>query len=326
MCIAIITTEHPDYPFILLNNRDEYLHRPTAPSTFWPAPHAHVLGGYDLHRAEHGTWLGVTRQGRIACLTNYREEDPAALVQGVRSRGAIVNLFLRQDPSSHESTEAFARRLVAEDGVRGVGGFSLLFGDVRDVVKGVVEGRGEKGKGGLAIISNRTPDVEGLIWVAGGAHETTALSNSFYGDASWPKVVKGEEAVRLAVKASAKRGESKEELLERLFGLLSVDTLPRQRNGEEWDVYLNQLRHSIFVPPIGGVELEGVPSDRIAAAVDHEAVDATSGVYGTQKQSLILVDKKGMLTFVERTLFDGIGKPVEGGKVDRVFEFQVEGW
>jgi uncharacterized protein with NRDE domain len=276
-----------------------------------------VLGGYDLHRDVHGTWLGVTRQGRVAVLTNYREEGDV-VIQGVRSRGAIVNAYLMTDPASTESTEQFARRLVEEDGVKGVGGFSLLFGDVKDVVK--------KEKKGLAIISNRTPDVEGLIWVAREEHETHALSNAAYGDRSWPKVPKGEEAVRVAIKESTEKGESKEALLERLFQLLSVDTLPRQRKGEEWDTYLNQLRYSIFVPAIGGAELDGVPADKIVEAANHVPIDATSGVYGTQKQSLILVDRKGKLTFVERTLFDGSGKPVENGKLDRSYEFQVEGW
>lgn len=325
MCIAIITTEHPQYPFILLNNRDEYLLRPTADATWWDPPNSHVLGGYDLHREVHGTWLGVTRQGRLAALTNYREEDNA-IVQGAKSRGGIVNSFLMTDPHSAETTEQFAQRLVDEDGVRGVGGFSLLFGQIRDVV-----GHGKKG---LAIISNRTPDMDGLIWVAREPNETHALSNSFYGDRSWPKVVQGEEAVKAAVAESVAKGESKEELLERLFQVLSVDTLPRQRNGEEWDIYLRQLRNSIFIPAVipavgGGDELSKKLAGEVAAARTNgvaEIADATSGVYGTQKESIILVDRKGKLTFIERTVYDGRGDPVERGKGDRTFQFQIEGW
>ncbi|OCK83321.1 DUF833-domain-containing protein [Lepidopterella palustris CBS 459.81] len=317
MCIAIVTTEHPQYPFILLNNRDEYLHRPTADATWWDPPNSHVLGGFDLHREVHGTWLGVTRQGRIAVLTNYREEGEA-IIQGVHSRGGIVNAFLMTDPHSSETTEDFAQRLVDEDAVRGVGGFSLLFGQIRDVIK--------DGKKGLAIISNRTPDMESLIWVARGPHETHALSNSYYGDMSWPKVIQGQKAVKAAIDESVAKGESKEDLEERFFQLLSVDTLPRQRNGEEWEIYLRQLRHSIFIPAIGGNELAGVPSDEVAAAAGNKAIDATSGVYGTQKQSIILVDWEGKLTFVERTLFDANGAPIKIGTADRTFEFQIEGW
>ena len=33
MCIALLSTSHPLYPFIFLSNRDEFLNRPTAPPT-----------------------------------------------------------------------------------------------------------------------------------------------------------------------------------------------------------------------------------------------------------------------------------------------------
>ncbi|KAF2191456.1 DUF833-domain-containing protein [Zopfia rhizophila CBS 207.26] len=318
MCIAIVTTEHPQYPFILLNNRDEYLHRPTADATWWPAPDSQVLGGYDLHRPAHGTWLGVTRQGRVAVLTNYREEGEA-IIEGARSRGVIPNAWLKSDPKANESTEQFAKRLVEEDGVRGVGGFSLLYGKIEDVMKG--------GKG-LAIISNRTPDADGLIWVAREAHETHALSNAAYGDRTWPKVVNGEKAIKAAIEQSLEKRECKDKLLDRLFGVLSVDTMPKQKENEEWDMYLNQLRHSIFIPGIGKDHLDDMkmPPHPVGDVVKHRATDTTTGCYGTQKQIVVLVDKEGKVAYIERSLFDGNADPVEKGKGDRVFEFQIEGW
>ncbi|KAF2473429.1 DUF833-domain-containing protein [Lindgomyces ingoldianus] len=319
MCIAIVTTEHPQYPFILLNNRDEYLHRPTADATWWPEPDSQVLGGYDLHRPVHGTWLGVTRQGRVAVLTNYREEGEA-IVEGARSRGLIPNAWLKSDPKVDESSEQFAKRLVEEDGVRGVGGFSLLYGKIQDVVKG--------GRKGLAIISNRTPDAAGLIWVAGKSHETYALSNAAYGDRSWPKVVNGEKEVKAAIDASVEKRESKEKLLERLFAVLCHDTMPRQKENEEWDMYLNQLRHSIFVPAVGKDDLEemNMPAHPVGDVVKHRAANATSGCYGTQKNIIILVDNGGKMLYIERSLFDGDAHPIEKGKGDKSFEFQIEGW
>jgi uncharacterized protein with NRDE domain len=116
--------------------------------------------------------------------------------------------------------------------------------------------------------------------------------------------------------------------------VLSIDTLPRQRSGEEWDIYLRQLRNSIFVPAVipavgGGDELSEKLAGEVAAARPNgvaEIADATSGVYGTQKESIILVDRKGKLTFIERTIYDGKGDPVERGKGDRTFQFQIEGW
>ncbi|KAF2111755.1 NRDE protein-domain-containing protein [Lophiotrema nucula] len=318
MCIAIITTEHPQYPFILLNNRDEYLHRPTHVATFWPEPHSHVLGGYDLHRPAHGTWLGVTRQGRIAVLTNYREEDET-IVEGARSRGLIPNAWLKSDPSKHVSLEQFATKMVKEEGVKGVGGFSLLYGYVKDVVKG--------GKG-LAIISNRTPDADGLIYVAQTPQQTHGLSNAAFGDRSWPKVVNGEIDAREAIRASVKENESQEQLIERLFTVLHKDTMPRQKENEAWDMYLNQLRHTIFVPAIGKDDLDdgNMPAHEIGDVVKHRAANPTAGCYGTEKQIVILVDKEGKMVYMERTLYDSDAKAVEKAHQDRQFEFQIEGW
>ncbi|KAF2453262.1 NRDE protein-domain-containing protein [Lineolata rhizophorae] len=329
MCIAIATTAHPDYPLILLNNRDEYLHRPTASADWWPEPDSHVLGGRDMHRPEHGTWLGVTKQGRIAVLTNFREEGVgASVIQGARSRGGIVNAFLKTPPGSHELPEEWARRLVEEGGTKGVGGFSLMFGRLnrRWVDGGVNEMDEKRGRKGLAIVSNRTPDVQGLIWLGETRGETHALSNSHYGDRSWPKTVDGEGRTASAISASVEAKETEDQLLERLFDVLSVNTLPMQREGEDWEIYLNQLRNSIFIPPVGRDELLDKAPDEVAAARARIVLNATSGIYGTQKQSVILIDKQGKLTFVERTLIDESGNAVPKKESERKFAFNIEGW
>ncbi|KAF2024475.1 DUF833-domain-containing protein [Setomelanomma holmii] len=322
MCIAILTTAHPAYPFILLNNRDEYLHRPTAGATWWPEPDSQVLGGYDLHRPVHGTWLGVTRQGRIAVLTNYREEGEAIVI-GARSRGLIPNAWLKIDPAKKVSADDFARHMIEEDGVKGVGGFSLCYGFVQDAVK---EAKGT-GKG-LAIVSNRTPEAKDVIRLLGKEGETHALSNAAYGDRTWPKVVNGEAWTQNAIKQSVAANESREQLVQRLLDVLSTDTMPRQKENEEWDMYLNQLRHSIFVPSIGRDHLEEhkMPAHEVGDVVKQKAVDATSGCYGTQKNIVMLVDRQGKAYYSERTLFDQDAKPIEEGKGDRVFEFQIEDW
>ncbi|KAF2396163.1 DUF833-domain-containing protein [Trichodelitschia bisporula] len=325
MCIVTVTTTHPHYPLILLNNRDEYLHRPTAPACWWSPPHTYILGGYDLHRAEHGTWLGITKQGRLACLTNFREEG-AAIIQGRRSRGAIVNAFLRAPPSAAhtESTKQAAQKLI-EEGVTGVGGFSLLFGHLSDL-KNPTEGE----KKGLAIVSNRSTDVHGVDWLCGGPGETHALSNANYGDTSWPKVVDAERLVAEAVGASVAAEEGEDDLITRLLGVLSRDTLPKQKQGEEWEIYLRQLRHSIFIPPIGNDSMEARKSgDEVATGDGRGSTtvwDPTSGRYGTQKQSVILLDREGRVTFLERTLFDEDGRPVPPERRDRRFTFDIEGW
>ena len=47
--------------------------RPTAPAHFWEG-HPDLLAGKDLLGG--GTWLGVTKTGRVAWLTNFREVNP----------------------------------------------------------------------------------------------------------------------------------------------------------------------------------------------------------------------------------------------------------
>jgi uncharacterized protein with NRDE domain len=335
MCIAILTTAHPDYPFILLDNRDvsphrieytsqrltpcqEFLHRPTAEAAWWPEPDSHILGGYDLHRPAHGTWQGVTRQGRVAVLTNYREQD-ASIVQGARSRGLIPVAWLKSDPAAKESTEEFAKRMIEDDGVQGVGGFSVCYGFIQDVVK--------KRKG-LAIISNRTPNVRGVARLLSHEGETHALSNAAYGDRSWPKVVNGEAWTQKTIEESVAANETRDQLVQRLLGVLSTDTMPRKKENEGWDMYLNQLRHSIFVPALGRDHLDehNMPADEVDDLVKHKAVDAISGCYGTQKNVVMLVDKDGKAFYLERTLYDGDAQPIEKGKGDRAFEFQIEDW
>ncbi|KAJ4315314.1 hypothetical protein N0V94_006010 [Neodidymelliopsis sp. IMI 364377] len=317
MCIAILSTAHPDYPFILLNNRDEYLHRPTAAASWWPDPDSQVLGGYDLHRPAHGTWLGMTRQGRIAVLTNYREQNQA-IVQGARSRGVIPNAWLKSGPDSSQTAADFARQMIEEDGVEGVGGFSLSYGFVQDVARGE----------GLVVVSNRTPSVSGIVRLLQQPGQTTALSNAAYGDRSWPKVVNGEQWTAAAIRDSIAAGESRAQLVDRLLAVLSTDTMPRQREDEEWDMYLSQLRHSVFVPAIGRDHLKanGMPRHEVGDVVKERATDATSGCYGTGKQTVVLVDKDGGAFYLERTLFDSDAKPIERGEGDHVFEFKIEGW
>jgi uncharacterized protein with NRDE domain len=262
----------------------------------------------------------VTRQGRVAVLTNYREQD-ARIVQGARSRGLIPNAWLKSDPVAKESTEQFARRMIEQDGVKGVGGFSLCYGFVQDVVKC-------QESTGLAIVSNRTPDVDGVIRILAQKGETHALSNAAYGDRTWPKVTNGEAWTNAAIRESVAANESRDQLIERLLAILTRDTMPRQKENEDWDMYLNQLRHSIFIPAIGRDHLEEhkMPAHEVGDEVKHKAVDATSGCYGTQKNIVILVNKQGKLFYLERTLFDADAKPIEKGKGDRIFEFDIDGW
>lgn len=91
MCvIALALDASPRWRLVIAANRDEMHARATAPLGWWPdAPH--VCAGRDA--VAGGTWMGVTRDGRFAAVTNLRDanELPPA---GARSRGELVAGFL----------------------------------------------------------------------------------------------------------------------------------------------------------------------------------------------------------------------------------------
>ncbi|MFV8834287.1 NRDE family protein [Aquisalimonas sp.] len=118
MCLlAFAVGCHPDYPLIVVGNRDEYHHRPTEPMHWWQDPR--LLAGRDLTAG--GTWLGVTPSGRFATVTNYR--DPELQRSDAISRGQLV-----VDALTAEDLGAFSTELEA-CGSR-YNGFNLLWGGV----------------------------------------------------------------------------------------------------------------------------------------------------------------------------------------------------
>ncbi len=119
MCLIVFALDcHPRYRLVLAANRDEYFNRPTAPAAFW-ADAPQVLAGRDLLAG--GTWLGVTRERRLAAVTYYRE--PSLPVHQLPSRGRLAADFL----AGTMTPEAYLERIRREGGR--YGGFNLLFGD-----------------------------------------------------------------------------------------------------------------------------------------------------------------------------------------------------
>jgi uncharacterized protein with NRDE domain len=209
MCLILIAYQvHPRYPLILAANRDEFYQRPTAAAAFWPdAPH--ILGGRDL--VHQGTWLGVTRSGRFAALTNYR--DPHAAKRNAPSRGGLVSGFLQ----SETRPEDFLERLRSE--ASKYNGFNLLFGD----------------QAGLCCFSNKSGEA---VRLTPGIH---GLSNHLL-DTSWPKVVRGKESLAQVVR-------SDEFLREDLFAILADRTQASDELLPETGVGLMRERmlSSIFI-------------------------------------------------------------------------------
>jgi len=119
MCLILVAWKtQADYPLVVAANRDEFFARPTQPAEFWPES-PEVLAGRDLQAG--GTWLGITRQGRFAALTNFR--DPAAQHPAAASRGELVAEFLQGRQSAPEYLKAVGAK------ARSYNGFNLLVGD-----------------------------------------------------------------------------------------------------------------------------------------------------------------------------------------------------
>ena len=92
MCLlAFAYKTQADSPLIVTSNRDEFYPRPTLPMHWWSD--APILAGKDLDAG--GTWLGLSRNGRFAAVTNYRYVDENGVMESKPlSRGQLVTDFL----------------------------------------------------------------------------------------------------------------------------------------------------------------------------------------------------------------------------------------
>ena len=207
MCLIILSySNYPLYRLILAANRDEFYDRPTAPLGFWDET-PHVLAGRDLKSG--GTWLGVTKTGRICAITNFR--DPAAQITDAPSRGHLVADFLK----GSESPQKYLKK-VKEAGIK-YNGFNLLAGD----------------ESGIFFCSNRA---DKIVKLSPGLY---GLSNNLL-DTPWPKVAKGKRCMEKILSSNEIDCES-------LFELLSDRNMPPDSDlpdtgvGIEWERILSPL-------------------------------------------------------------------------------------
>lgn len=166
MCLIIFAHRlNADLPLVLAANRDEFFSRPTREAAFWDDDALPgVLAGRDLKAG--GTWLGITRSGRFAAVTNIR--DPARQQAKPRSRGDLTRAFL----AGSDSAEAYCHSLKPyfED----YAGFNLLVCD------------GET----LCYVNNDEQVIETL------APGLYGLSNGRL-NSDWPKVRNGRDRLQI---------------------------------------------------------------------------------------------------------------------------------
>src|SRR3984885_13162858 len=151
MCLVLVVWKvHPLYPCVVAANRDEFHARPTAAADWWP-DHPHILAGRDLQAG--GTWLGLTRAGRFAALTNYR--DPEQRRTDAPSRGALVAALLDSRASVAESL-GHLQRVGAN-----YNGFNVIFSDGERLgIYESVRGSGRELGPGIYGLSNHLLDTQ----------------------------------------------------------------------------------------------------------------------------------------------------------------------
>jgi uncharacterized protein with NRDE domain len=118
MCLIVFAWQkQPGLSLAVAANRDEFHARPASPAAFWPDKPS-ILAGRDLEAK--GTWMGVSRSGRFAAVTNYRgATEPRAQ----ESRGALVTRFLETSCPPGAYVEALEKEKARYSG------FNLLVAD-----------------------------------------------------------------------------------------------------------------------------------------------------------------------------------------------------
>lgn len=165
MCLLVLAWQsHPRFRLVVAANRDEFHERPAAALGWWDDD-PRIAAGRDLRSA--GTWMGTSRSGRFAVVTNFRELERAPA--DAPSRGDLVAGFLRADASTTSNYLDVLRVHAAR-----YAGFSLLLGGGHE----------------LWYASNR------------GGMEPRPLERGVYGlsnhtlDSPWPKLVRSRERMR----------------------------------------------------------------------------------------------------------------------------------
>lgn len=208
MCLVLFAYQsHPEYRLILAANRDEFYDRPTRPAAFWNDT-PEILAGQDLKAG--GTWMGITKTGRLAAITNYREAGLTK--ENAPSRGDLVKDFLRGRSRPHDYLKTVQERGQIYNG------FNLIIGDTKS----------------LFYYSNRDGNIRK---VEPGIH---GLSNHLL-NTPWPKTSHG------TFKLHTLLNQNEEFSPENIFAILADRSKPSDKElpdtgvGLEWEKVLSPI-------------------------------------------------------------------------------------
>ncbi|MEW4369817.1 NRDE family protein [Paenibacillus kandeliae] len=216
MCLILFAYRvHPRYPLIMATNRDEFYERPSAQAHRWEDM-PYIIAGRDL--LKRGTWIGVSKVGQFAALTNYR--NPLEQAEGKRSRGELITNFLKEQQSPAE----YMQQMVEER--YQYPGYNLLVGDRQN-----------------------------LYYYSNVGKEMMPLESGIYGisnhllDTDWPKVRLGKQGLEQTVHQLDTQQINEQQLADQLFALLQVTDRPEDEELPHTGISLERERllSSIFI-------------------------------------------------------------------------------
>lgn len=213
MCLIFLSLhQHPHYKLIIAGNRDEFYERKTAAADYW-TDHPEVLGGRDLEAG--GTWMAMTRSGKISMITNYR--DLKNLKSNAPSRGKLVSDYLIEE----KTPEDYLKNIAPYK--QNFNGFNLITGSADE----------------LWYLSNYK---DGIEKISSGTH---GLSNALL-DTPWPKVVEGKKKFEAVLKNQSIKPDA-------LFDVLKDDHVAPDNQLPDTGVGLERERQlsSMFIKSPG---------------------------------------------------------------------------
>ncbi|ORY23949.1 NRDE protein-domain-containing protein [Naematelia encephala] len=323
MCIVFYTISQAGYQLILASNRDEYLDRPALPAawhSFEPLNRPNidsnqvgndhwVLSGRDLASSQGGTWLGMTRDLRIAVITNIRQPVHAPL-PNPPSRGQLLKDFLAPKPPSssstppstssslpsvHESSSSLPSVHESSSSLPSVHEYLSTHQSSADKYEGFnlllfklsTTDQGKWIQPEIGYLSNR-PETT-LVDINSPTTTTTITDTSIHGLSNsplatpWPKVVEGEQRMKVALNEWTRSNQGENELLKRMLGILQ-QTKPLES--------LADTTTCTCLQPL-----------LVGQDPDNPLKNNTQGRwYGTRVSTVILVRDDGQVTFVERDI------------------------
>ncbi|SPO30588.1 uncharacterized protein UTRI_05205 [Ustilago trichophora] len=326
MCVIFWTINDPNYDLVIASNRDEFLSRPTL-SASWhdfsssssSSSSADVSETFRVLSARDatggGTWLGITRNGAFATLTNFTEQS-APLPAGIdafESRGKLVRDWLVGQADAEKGKQRGLGEVqgdietyltgAARKGDR-FAGFNLLVGAISEEggAVGYITNRNADG----GVVKDRKPEIflprsftntedadaagsKGCLSRA----SPTGMSNSILTQ-PWSKVISGSSLFQSALLQHQRHLSSPDQqssLIESLFDLLWTSSDPKPAARAE-------LRNSVLISPLElPATAEGTKRDW----------------YATRTSTVILVGKDGKAVLVERDTFKA-----DEGEVDLI--------